>query len=474
MFAILLTGCNTIDPEPTPEDHRTALERFEEEGMTEDVLNQMMEEQTAEIIKAIMTKEIIVDETQTGNLEIWIPPDMREPMLNPAIALYKDMYPNVNVIVLRRFSDSLGIITNYHAYTAQLATELMAGKGPDVLFPSHMPPNADLFKMADNGVFYNLNEFVEQDKDFNLDDYIKGVIDGGVYKGKRYAVPVDYMIPGILLSVPIHMDKIGFDRSQMSDVTSFMKEIMRTLPEAQKQQAFRVVREYSLWWDSLYGASGIQFINYETNTVLPDEEGLLQLLEAYKPYYSLDNKSFQRVTYERMISGEVLFDRADFASQFFGKTSMLKGGVGYQINSLRGVDGKIHAHPTLSTAIRSGSREKQNAWNFIKVLLSPEIQNNWRGMAFLPVHKDSLIAMLETGRFETKSNLTDEEMQEYIDMLMSVDYCNVLSYNFALADPSTPLGRFFDEHMIPYFEDKVSYDDAIAGLRNTLRLYLSE
>jgi hypothetical protein len=32
----------------------------------------------------------------------------------------------------------------------------------------------------------------------------------------------------------------------------------------------------------------------------------------------------------------------------------------------------------------------------------------------------------------------------------------------------------FYDHMTPYLENKVSYDTAIAGLRNQLKLYVSE
>jgi ABC-type glycerol-3-phosphate transport system substrate-binding protein len=486
LLLAILAGCNgTVEqtPSPTPEDTRTALERFEEEGMTQEVLDLMIEEQAAETVEQMREKEIITDYDQTGNLEIWIPPTMRETLFLPAIDLYKRMYPNVNVIALS-FRDTLDINSNYNTYITQLAAGLMAGKGPDVLFPSYMPPNVDLYKMADNGVFYDLNEFIDLDKDFNLNDYIRGVMDGGIFKGKRYAMPIDYRVDGILLSLPVHLDKIGFDSSQLSDVVSFMNEVMRTLPEAQKQQNFRVVKAYRLWWDFLFDASGIKLIDYETETVLPDEDGLRRLVEAYKPYYSLDNKDFQNTLYEHLVNGDVLFDSADFISGFFMNAIRLRSGIGYQINAIHGVDGKVHAQICLSAAIRSGSKEKQNAWNFIKLLLSPEIQSNKSSMTYLSVQKDSLSARIQTrndlingvtSEGIVYTNLSNEEMQKYIDMLIDVDRSSAFR-NKPLLSPanSNPIYRLLEEHIIPFWEDKVSLDIAIEGLRNSLRLYVSE
>jgi beta-lactamase regulating signal transducer with metallopeptidase domain len=480
LFSALLTGCNETPeptPEPTPVDGRTWNERFEEEGMTSEVHDLMIEENTARSIEEIMKKEIVVDETQAGDLEIWVPPIMQESFFLPAIVLYEQMYPNVNVTVWR-FKDSLDIWSNYNAYTIQLATELIAGRGPDVLFTSHMPPNADLYKMADNGTFLDLNELIEQDEDFNLDDYVKAAIDGGIYKGKRYAIPVNYTLDSIIRSIPRNLNKIGFDSSQLSDVTSFMNEIMRTLPEAQKQPAFKVMKNNSLWWHYLHKSSGIKLIDYETGTILPDEDGLRQLAEAYKPYYPLDNKHFLHIWWEHLISGVVLFEDVPNVNSFLSSAVI----PGDQINALRGIDGKVHASPRLSTAIRSGSKNQQNAWNFIKLLLSPEMQNN-NMIVFLPLHKDTLIGQIKsitdfdsgvTPDGVSYFKFSEERVQEYIDMLINVDYCDVLAYSFSYENYITALGRFFDEHMIPYFEDKVSLDDAINGLRNTLRLYLSE
>jgi multiple sugar transport system substrate-binding protein len=474
----MLTGCGggTIEPSPTPEDNRTWQEIVEEDGYTLEA----MEKASEELIKEQMAemKQIVPDNTQTGDLVIYMPPAWRHSLFNLAIAIYEEMYPNVNV-TFENFD-------SFEAHDIQLATDIVAGRGPDILFPNWM--RGDTFKMANAGAFLDLNEFIEQDEDFNLDDYVRGALDGGIFNGKRYAIPVEYRVPGILLSVPRNLNTIGFDMSQMTDVASFMHEAMRILPEAQKQSTFNglVAHEVgSFWRHYLYETAGIQLVDYETNIVLPDEERLRQFVEAYKPYYPLDNTNYGRGQFERLVSGEVLFlySRPALIRLFFGDATRLKRLTGYQAITLRGIDGNIHARAEISTAIRSGSPNAQNAWNFIKVLLSPHIQDNGRAMMYVPIRKDSIVIQVESERDRNQgrsgdviyTGLSDEETWNYINILTNIDSCTVFRSD-PIGGTEQSFGRdgFFWQHFEPYFKDEVSFEIAIEGLRNTLRLYVSE
>jgi ABC-type glycerol-3-phosphate transport system substrate-binding protein len=212
LLLIILAGCNSNPeseptPEPTPEDDRTWHERYEEEGMTSEVFDQMLEEQTAETIEKMKQKEVVIDYDQTGELVIWTPPGFRGPLVMSAVAIYEQMYPNVNVILQRRFSDSLDFMAQIDVYYTQLTVELIAGKGPDVLFLSDMPPSVDLHKMADNGALHDLNEFIEQDENFNLGDYVKGVMDGGVSTDNPQPL-IKFLAEQI---VPYWEDKVSLD-----------------------------------------------------------------------------------------------------------------------------------------------------------------------------------------------------------------------------------------------------------------------
>jgi multiple sugar transport system substrate-binding protein len=408
-----------------------------------------------------------IDPDQTGDLVIYLPP-ISWVGLTPVINFYREIYPNVNVIV-----EDIG--NDYVAYGTRVRTELMAGTGPDIIAPRLMW-GADYTKMAGAGAFLDLNEFIEQDDSFNLDDYVMPVLDGGLYRGKRYIMPYAYSVL-VLVSIPSKLDEIGFDTSKMGDTLSFIDEVVRTLPKAQENPLFKAMVNCDMW-NILFCASGMRYVDFESNTVLPYEETLEKLVNAYKPYHPFDNTHYPGFGFYEELpahlrTGTVMFGRGDFMLGFFELASRLKTYGDIQMNVIPDMNGDFHAFISTGLAIRAGSPNRQNAWNFIKLMLSPENQSSSH-FAHIPVHKDSIIAQVEyiyNGGLVYYDNirstkLSAEEVETYISLITNVDYHSSFF--------SQPAQRMFSEHMEPFFKGDRSYEDSISRLRNDLTLYMSE
>jgi multiple sugar transport system substrate-binding protein len=480
LMIAMLAGCNggAVDPEPTPEDTRTWTEMLEDAGeLTDEIKERMLEEARA----ASRIESAFVDHDQKGDLIIYMPPGNRF-MLSFAVQLYKDTYPNVNVMIQEADED------DWNAYSIQLTTELVAGRGPDIIFPPFMF-DADINKMANAGAFLDLNELIEQDADFSLDDYVKGVIDSGIYRDKLYVIPYGYDLP-IFIASSKNVNEIGFNMSQTGDIFSLINEIVRTLPNAQSNPNFGTM----FWanggiWSQIRDRSSVRIVDFETNTVLPDEETLKMLLEAYKPYYQADDNLgdvFRRIGIERhnhLINGAITFYDTQSIWNFFEIASQVVSEGGVEMFAIPCMNGNVYATSSDTVAIRSGSPNQQNAWNFIKLLLSPQVQEDDIILLGMPVHKDSLIAKVEkyhnyfdgvvepvgTMRNDgtiTSTKLSEAVVQMYLDILLNID--GSITYR------SRPVNNMLREHMTPYLRDEVSYDTAINRLRNQLSLYVSE
>jgi ABC-type glycerol-3-phosphate transport system substrate-binding protein len=390
--------------------------------------------------------------------------------LNRVIDCYKLLYPHVNVIIEE-------IKDEYDEYSIRTSTELAAGKGSDIIFPSMMF-NSDFYKSANSGAFLDLNKIIEQDEDFDIDGYVKAVLDAGVFRDRRYTMPYMYTAP-VYISIPEKLNEIGFDVSQMSDTISFMSEVSRTLPKAQENFIRSMFSEY-IYLDLIL-SSGIQIVNFETNEILPNQRGLKKLLDSYKPYLPIDEKIKSNpasLNSGDLLNGAVMFARTDRIDRFIDLAGRLKTAGDFQINTLPGIDGKISAGSVGTTAIRSGSPNQLNAWNFIKVLLSPEVQREGYFIVFDPIHKDSIIH-----RFDTFNNLyerspgatsgiftklSENEKQAYLNIITGVDYC----YDFRFR--TSTVFKMFEEHLEPYLKDERNFEDCLARLGNQLKLYISE
>lgn len=72
----------------------------------------------------------------------------------------------------------------------QMSTEIMAGEGPDIIVLDNELP---ISKLINQGAFADLNQLIENDngdRALNLDDYNEDLLNTGVFKGKRYMMPM--------------------------------------------------------------------------------------------------------------------------------------------------------------------------------------------------------------------------------------------------------------------------------------------
>lgn len=77
---------------------------------------------------------------------------------------------------------------NIEKMTSQLTTELMAGKGPDIITSAELSLlSSSTEKLIKQGVFANIDDIISnsEDKDkLKLSDYNSNILDAGVYDGK--------------------------------------------------------------------------------------------------------------------------------------------------------------------------------------------------------------------------------------------------------------------------------------------------
>ena len=74
-------------------------------------------------------------------------------------------------------------------YSDKLNAELMAGKGPDILY---LRPWDQRRIYIEKGILVNLDELIEKDKEFNIEDYNIHIIDNARYKDELYTMPISY------------------------------------------------------------------------------------------------------------------------------------------------------------------------------------------------------------------------------------------------------------------------------------------
>ena len=124
--------------------------------------------------------------------------------LSSYIRSFSRNHPNV-AVELKTFDRSM--------YADMLTVELMAGKGPDLVFweNTHSQLLPDINKTIEANAFLDLSPYFEQDPDFDFAAY-SPAIDAGLLNGKRYYVPVSYLLQSFISTEDI-IERYEFDWS---------------------------------------------------------------------------------------------------------------------------------------------------------------------------------------------------------------------------------------------------------------------
>ena len=154
-------------------------------------------------------------------------------------------------------------------YRTKLSSELMVGKGPDVLLvindgnetTDYMP---DMLKMIQNNVFMDVNEL-----EIDFSECNQTVMKAGVYKDKQVIVPLNYSL-GFLYSTVERMEKAGVDYYDGMTLEEFSAQFPTFYRNNPEKKAFI----HYLGAQFLFPHNGIQLIDYNTNEFLSVEKGL--------------------------------------------------------------------------------------------------------------------------------------------------------------------------------------------------------
>lgn len=400
----------------------------------------------------------------TDELIIYGPPGW-ESVLNIPITQYENLYPDVNILYKSFGNYSSEAQLNFEQ---ELYTELMAGKGPDVLLYS-ISTFPDVHKVFESGVLYNIDILINKDSAFSEQDYIKGIMEGGYYNDARYFIPLSCST-AYLVAQKEQLNMANFQLSETFNFCDWADQAIKYLKNPsrdQRQTLFDPNNHPNFHMFLMF--SGVPIINYETKEICIDSHEFQAFVEFYKaiyPYTTNIDGDFYTNLYdvesrlESVIQGDYLFDFVvsdDYIVDVFQNNAINHPDIlftfpTFHYDEAMGMGGMV-------ASINNSSRNKKNAYDFIKILLSPTTQD-------YVFRSDSILKSSKLKKFD----------EEYVDILSgnkksTIPYVQSIKFcvNF-----SKQLEKVVYTELVPYFEDKISYEEAINSLFGKLELYLYE
>ena len=341
----------------------------------------------------------------------------------------------------------------------------MAGKGPDLIF-FWGDEFQDTEKAMDAGVFFDIDTLLEKDTSFDLSKYQTNIINGGYYKGKRQYIPLCYYAMSAITSEET-IQAFGINLSEYSTFEDWMNECVKWLRN--NQESNRTLTHSPTETPYFYGTFfNVRYVDLETGDILIDRDAFRLFLEFLKlkfpkleyGFSSLSSASNDEII-EAIQKDQLLFyfyllhqnlDMDQALSETRTAQSLILPSMGSEQPLATG---------RIMAAINNGSPNKVNAYEFLKIMLSTEVQSQPNFP--VPVNNEALELQLKL--YKVQYGLSETEIDQMYKDFQSLGYIHPLSYTQY---------NLFEDSMRPWFLDEKSYEDCIEDFRNRLEIFIDE
>ncbi len=153
------------------------------------------------------------------------------------------------------------------AYVSKILTQMASGDSPDIVFAE-----VNVFvPMYDKDIFFDLTKFIKEDKNFDIKDYWKPVVERFTRNGKIYCIPRD--------TAPfacVYYNKLLFDQAGVKYPTDNwnFKDLLRISKQLTKTDADGLITQYGFFaWSYMnfiysFGGTIVDNVDHPTRITL--------------------------------------------------------------------------------------------------------------------------------------------------------------------------------------------------------------
>jgi multiple sugar transport system substrate-binding protein len=298
--------------------------------------------------------------------EITISCLFEEEFLTAAAEQFMDKYPDVTITI--NVSD--GTVENYQT---SLNTKLMGGKAEDIIFTSFLP----VTKYSEMGAFEDLSSYISQTAEFTDENYYMNVLQAASNEnGQIYMIPYIARFYAIGFSENLLADQPELESKLKSWEKAGFSESMNLAEQlvvnTEKENAFMIQMNETSYMDELLKDDFNKYIDLDAKTVDVDNSDYIGLL-----------KSVKQLSEDGILGGSTDIDFYNTEYYFAATSDYDVQAAYYSLDKqsetaycvpLANAAGNVEINANMCIALNSSSAHKDLAWEFMKYLLSDEVQ----------------------------------------------------------------------------------------------------
>jgi len=381
----------------------------------------------------------------------------------PGFVLYNQIRENLGKEFEKKFKN---VKTEYEpvsgqGYFEKIQTEIAGGNEPDIFFMRDF----ELPDFASKNILLPLNDLIENDKDFNLNDIHKILIDSYTFEGKIYGLPGSFTTGVIYYNKDIFA-KSGISIPQKALNWSELKNLAKklTIKNNNIVEQFGLVLEYYDWITFILQNGGKIFSEDKKSCVIYSKEAVEAvnyLKTLFSDLHIMPNATDlqQTESYQLFTMGKAaMFTGGRWYTTIFNEIKDFKWGIMPFFYNKRKAT-RLDSH---SWVISKRTKHKELCWEFLKFLTSRE--GNWKMVEVgdsVPTHKSDLKKFLEM----------NPENKVYID---SLSYAYTVDKVMSPYIPWRQMGRIINEEFDKFMLNKQTAEQALKNIKDRINSTIKE
>lgn len=378
-------------------------------------------------------------DTKEGMKKVVVAVDMSSRLLEQAVEKFEQQNKNIKIEIKEYMAlppapaEGVGrSITqaDIEKYVQSVTTEALSGKGSDIILTSNLPVDQFIKK----GVFVDLNQWMEKDSSFDKKHYYTNILDNMQQGNGFYSMPLEFMLGGTFSANENLLKQAGVTFDDSTWTWDQFEKISKQIQQ-------KLGKDYSagLYYHPSQLFGDLMMDNYS------------ELVKDGKPHFDSELfKGILRQVKDLKESGTLL----DMSNESNGGMATIAGGSNKPENqvfmpyspislprgafmdlkkpsppkyvtkpTVNGNSAGVVAQITSAYAINSKSVVQPEAWEFLKFLLSDEMQQSSEIMGY-PVNKQAAAKVLENEREkfvkENEGAATAEKLNAQVKMIQGM------------------------------------------------------
>jgi multiple sugar transport system substrate-binding protein len=388
---------------------------------------------------------------------------------------YEAKHPNITIeLKYLESGDGPEGKAAYEKFVKTMNTAMLSGKGPDLIEMDQLPMD----KYVKNNLLTNISEIIEKDPTFKKEQYFNNILDNVKINGGIYGMPLGFIMYGLMGNETlIEKSEVKFDDKtwNWSQYTDVIRQVMKF---GEKNSKYGLFTSPDALLNEMVKEQYLTFVDQVNGKVNFDSEPFTKLLKQVK---SLFDEQIITEEYEAHLLFRTvpIFSPSYYIyhlkeSEFYTKGYEFKSKL-YAKPKANGQQAGGYFRPYITIGINEKSSVKEEAWDFLKFMLSDEMQPGG-----FPLNKTAyekqVQALLKEGKI--KSDQFSERMKVKVFEVTAKDIQELDQFLSGAIHPvafkPSKVEEIISEESKAYFSGQKSAEDVGKLIQNRVTTFLNE